>query len=235
MQVRRHGGGHGVRAVAAVAVDVPPLPAVVDVLVGVRRAAPPAPPAAARLRPRARRVAVIQATTARHTSSDSTQSPHRLLVASCCSGTPYSRRMASISGCRAIEHLRELAYARPRCPRLTPIAMSNCERQVALARRNRHQLQRHTLPLREVAGNRPPDDGHVDRAVRDRIDDRAGRVLGGVERAEPDHVVHDAALAQLVHRRRVGVVVTQQVHADLELLEHLDRRAIGSTAPLLLA
>ncbi len=84
---------------------------------------------------------------------------------------------------------------------------------------NRRDGHRHFLPRRVVAAQGSPHDGDVDRARRHGVHDRAGRILCRVERAETHHVVHDVALAQLVHRRRVAVVVAQQVHADFQRLQ----------------
>ena len=209
--------GDGVRAVAAVAVDVPPLPAVVDVLVGVRRRAltPPPAPAAARLGSRARRLPSSR----QERPGIRGNRPSLLIVSSSRVAAAARHTPAGWLRSRAAgDPVPAPASYRGLVPTLDAHRDVELEWQIALARWNRHQFQRHTLPLREVAGNRSPDDGHVDRALRDRIDNRTRRVLGGVERAEPGHIVHHAALAKLVHRRRVGVVVTQEVHADLDLL-----------------
>ena len=76
--------------------------------------------------------------------------------------------------------------------------------------------------LREVAGERPPDDGDVDvsaPATARRCAPGACDRVVAVDGVAGD-VVDDAAAAQRVRRRRVGAVVADHLHADLQLAQH---------------
>src|SRR5579884_494951 len=87
--------------------------------------------------------------------------------------------------------------------------------------RDRLDRQRYGAVAAEIAGERTPYGGDVDRAVLDRLDD-AGRRIGlpvvAVNRIA-DEIGDHALLAERVRRRRVVAVVADQLHADGKMFQ----------------
>src|SRR5947209_20495486 len=90
------------------------------------------------------------------------------------------------------ELLAERVVAAPKAHR--DVEDEGQERQINL-RRDGHNRERHALAPREVARQRPPRDGHINVAARDRVNDSRGRVrlrVVAVDRVAA-HVLDDAA------------------------------------------
>src|SRR5215216_3991130 len=75
--------------------------------------------------------------------------------------------------------------------------------------------------LREVTGQRTPDDRKIDVAIRNRVDDTGGRIVLAVVAVEREtfDVVDDVAASERVCRWRVAEIIADDLHTDAKFLE----------------
>ena len=85
----------------------------------------------------------------------------------------------------------------------------------------RDECERDGRPLRPVARSGPPHDRDVDRVLGDRVDDvlRVVRFRVRVEEVAEADQPHDPPNPERVNRRRIGIVVADDVHADSQVSE----------------
>src|ERR1041384_3113608 len=84
-----------------------------------------------------------------------------------------------------------------------------------------HNGKRHAGTFSDITGERPPDDGRINLSARDRINNRRLRIRRRVVAVDHEalHVLDDVPVGERVRGRRVGKMVADHLHTDLQLAQ----------------